>query len=136
NKLYKHAENYGDSFLQAYAREILQYRWHLFFTVYFLALLHRNKFDKILECNKKLHLLEKDKSHTLKAKYLPTIPIFLEVARYKMQMISRKEILNLFATYSETFSTEHASRTGFIQLVQSLQEVAPEIINYLPEMKL
>ncbi|MCB0687873.1 MAG: hypothetical protein KDC53_15160, partial [Saprospiraceae bacterium] len=49
NKLYKHAENYGDSFLQAYAREILQYRWHLFFTVYFLALLHRNKFDKILE---------------------------------------------------------------------------------------
>lgn len=133
---YKHAENYGDSFLQLYSREILQYRWHLFYSVYFLALLKRDKFDKILDASKKWRLLEKDKAHQLRAKYLPTIPIYILVSNYKSGLMSRKLILDKLLEYCREYHENHPNHSGFVNILHSLQPVLPEVINYLPEMRL
>lgn len=134
NGLFKHAENYGDSFLQAFAREVLQYRWHLFFSVYLQALLNRGHYEKILEVVNKYKLLEKDKLHQSKANYLPTIPVYLDIGRYKMGLINRKNLLNKFIDLCNLFLKEEFRNSSFRRQLQSLQPLVPEIINYLPNI--
>ncbi|MCB0665658.1 MAG: hypothetical protein KDC80_07545, partial [Saprospiraceae bacterium] len=123
-KLYKHAENYGDSFLQLFSKEILQYRWHLFYSVYFLALLNREKFEKILDTSKKMRLLEKDKSHQVKAKYLPTIPLYILISNFKTGLLSRKLLLERLNQYCVEYAPDHPNHSGFTNVLHSLQPIA------------
>ncbi|RMF22435.1 MAG: hypothetical protein D6765_14295, partial [Bacteroidetes bacterium] len=43
NGLFKNAAQYGEAFLRGYRKEILQYRWHLFFSVYFESLFQQGR---------------------------------------------------------------------------------------------
>jgi hypothetical protein len=92
NGLYKNAENYGNTYLKAFENEILQHRWHLFFSVYFEVLLHRNDYTKIFRLARKYKLPDRDKNYENKANYLPTIPCLLEIARFQSGAIREKEV--------------------------------------------
>ena len=77
----KHADSYGASFLKAYAKEIQENRWHLFFTNYLAALLQVGKTQRMLLISKQYKLLQRDSEYTA-ASYLPFIPWLYRLAEY------------------------------------------------------
>jgi hypothetical protein len=88
NGLYKNAENHAESFLLAYRKEVLQYRWHIFFTTYLETLLFQQKHIKAIRTIRKNHLLELDKKYQKKPGYIPSIPWYYLIAMYKEGEIS------------------------------------------------
>ena len=82
------AESYADSYLRAYRKDILRYRWHLFFTVYLEVLLRQKHFEKVLKISRQFKLEEKDRGYSVKAGYLPTIPVLLDVAKWHEGIIT------------------------------------------------
>lgn len=131
NGQYKNAENYADSFLTAFAKEVLQYRWHLFFSVYFEALVRREQFQKLLKIARKYKLLEKDKNYQAKASYLPTIPWYVEIAKYKEGMSSRKEVTETFQAYIDAHLQASDKLSSLRNTTANLQAVIPEILQNL-----
>ncbi|MEO1262156.1 MAG: hypothetical protein AAFZ15_25345 [Bacteroidota bacterium] len=99
NGLYKNAISYGDSFLRAYSKEILQYRWHLFFSVYLEALMHQGLCEKLLRIAQKHRLMERDTSYRTNAGYLPVVPFYIMTARYLEGMVKRADLIHTFDQY-------------------------------------
>ncbi|MEZ4983152.1 MAG: hypothetical protein R2769_16505 [Saprospiraceae bacterium] len=124
NKLYKNAENYAETYLKAFEKEILQYRWHLFFSVFFEALLYRNQYGKIFRLERKYKLLERDKSYQSKANYLPTIPWYIEIAKYISGQNNNKQLLAYFDNELKTIR-ESANPSRLENLISNVKEVLP-----------
>jgi hypothetical protein len=131
NGQYKNAENYADSFLKAYPREVLQYRWHLFFSVYFETLLRRNQCQKLLRIAQKYKLLEKDKAYRAKASYLPTIPWYVEIARYKEGLSSRERVLAVFQEYLAGQAHPPEKHDLLRAIVEGMRDFVPELSRQL-----
>lgn len=113
NGRHQQAESYGDSYLKAYRKEILRYRWHLFFTVYLQALLLQNHNEKVLKLARQFKLVDKDRAYAAKVGYLPTIPILLDLAAWREGLIDHQTFHQRFrdnrnavpgnTTYQERF---------------------------------
>jgi hypothetical protein len=86
------AESYGSSFLNAFHKEILTYRWHLFFSVYLEAMMKGKHFIKVIQTIRKYALLRKDEDYRNKKQYSPTIPVYNLFASYQEGMINRKSL--------------------------------------------
>ena len=83
NGMLLNAENHAESFLLAYRKEVLRYRWHIFFTTYLEALLAQKKYIKVLRTVRKNQLLDRDKKYQKSAGYIPSIPWYYLIAGYK-----------------------------------------------------
>ncbi len=92
NSLYKMAENQAESFLLAYRKEVLHYRWHTFFTTYLETLLFQKKYIKVIRTVRKNHLLDLDKKYQKKPGYIPSIPWYYLIATYKEGESSWEEL--------------------------------------------
>lgn len=122
----QNAESYGDNFLRAYGKEVLRYRWHLFFSVYLEALVLLQAFPKIIKTAQKYRLLQRDKKYERNANYQATIPLLIALARYKEVQISRSDFLALLEQYAA--QGEHAERAAsFQKLLQNIRMWAPEL---------
>lgn len=128
NGLFKNAESYGNSYLRAYAKEVLEYRWHLFFTMYLEALLRQNAFDKALKIVRKYRLSERDKDYSAKAKYLPVIPFYIETARLKEGLISQ-------ALYRREIQALNASCQSAPERQQAFEALLKEASTWVPELR-
>lgn len=106
NELYKNAENYAKSFLLAYRKEILQYRWHIFFTTYLETLLFQKKYVKILQTIRKNQLLDRDRKYQQKVGYLPSIPWYHAIARYREGELSWEELSEKISADIRTIAEE------------------------------
>jgi hypothetical protein len=98
----KQAESHAFVFLNAFRKEILEHRWHLFFTAYIKAM-HLNKnFSEILKVYSHYKLKERDVKYQESANYSASLPWMHHIALYKQGEISRTElkdfIKNLVAT--------------------------------------
>ncbi|MEM7573966.1 MAG: hypothetical protein AAF433_13750 [Bacteroidota bacterium] len=93
NGLPMQAERYGDVFLAAYSKEVLHYRWHLFFTIYLASLLQLNHNEKLLKTMSKYRLLERDQTYTNSKNYLPVLPFYQLTAQYREGLISQDKLL-------------------------------------------
>jgi hypothetical protein len=131
NGLYKNAESYGSSFLRVYHKEILQYRWHLFFSFFFLALLHREQFEKLLSISRKHKLLEKDKQYEIKSSYLPNIPIYIAIAKYKEGYLNQKRLGQLLQNYITHYQSLSPPSSSFKDLIDEIYILIPEVLNQL-----
>lgn len=120
NGLHKNAEGYGDTFLKAYAKEILSQRWHLFFSHYLEALLYQGQYEKIIKAIRKHELLVKDQSHRNKAGYQPNIPAIYHLSQYKEGNIAAEE--------AKTTLQEVVGRHQASSLMQLIRRLAPEIV--------
>lgn len=127
NGLYKNAEGYGGSFLKAYAKEVLQYRWHLFFSVYLESLVQRAQFESLLRIAQKYKLLELDKTYRSTAAYLPVIPIYIEGAKYKEGLLSQKGLLENIAAYLKQCKEDK-------ERMPALKKLLVEMKSWLPEL--
>lgn len=129
NDMCKNAEQYGDSFLKGYAKEILQYRWHLFFSVYFEAMFHQSYFEKLLKTVQKYRLRDRDKTYRLNANYLPVIPLYIEVSRFAEGTISKTELFDILDSFMMEFDFQ--TNTILKQVSQSLKYRVPEVAERL-----
>jgi len=125
NGLQKNAEQYGDTFLKVYAKEILQYRWHLYFTVYFEILFIRQNFEKILKTARKYRLREKDKIYKLNVNYTPIIPLYIEAAQWAEGNISQTEFFETLDAI--LLSYDFRRNTTFREVLEGLKIWFPEI---------
>lgn len=130
----KNAESYGNSFLKGYAKEVLQYRWHLFFTVYMEAMLHQGNYEQLLAIAKKYRLLERDKSYRSNANYLPFIPLYIEAARFKEGYLSKKDLFNTLDATILQFSKATEKQGAFKNLLSEFKIFVPETANYLEKV--
>ena len=124
NRQYRSAENYGESFLSVYRREIFEYRWHLFFSAYLDALLQQNKYDKLLKTVKKYQLLYHDRQYEKKATYLPTIRWYHAIADYKESLLSFND---LTATLLQPIAPNASEPDRLPQLLELLRELSSHI---------
>lgn len=131
NGLYKNAEGYGASFLKAYAREVIQYRWHLFFSVYLEALVRRGQFEALLRTAQKYKLPELDKAYRSNAAYLPDIPLYILGAEYKEGLISRKALLDSVREYLEQYQNDGERLPAFKKLLMEIKSWLPEVATLL-----
>jgi hypothetical protein len=127
--LSKNAEQYGDSFLRAYSKEILQYRWHLFFSVYLEAIFLRNHYEKLLKIARKYRLSERDEAYRDSANYLPIIPIYIEAARLKEGELSQQKFLERIDPLIRESRIDNTSTLGF--LLEDIKNQISEISSRL-----
>ena len=125
NGLSKNAEQYGDLILNAYPKEVMQYRWHLFFSVYFQALFMQNRCEKLLKIAKKHSLRHRDKAYRPNANYLPVIPMYIEAAQYKEGNISQTQFFDMLKECLDTHQYDQG--TPFRDFLTGLQKGIPEI---------
>ncbi len=128
NGLYKNAEGYGDSFLKAYAKEVLQYRWHLFFTVYLESLMHQGQHEKLLKIAQKYQLLERDKSYQANAGYLPAIPLYVSAAQFREGQLSRQELLHAMMTCEEQYRNDPERLAAYKKWLANFKAWVPEVV--------
>ena len=76
------AVSYGSSFLAAYKKEILKYRWYRFFRTYLEALLRTDQSREMLRLLKKHRLLEMEAEKGLAAGKIPAFKVLAHTARY------------------------------------------------------
>jgi len=126
NRQHRSAENYGESFLSAYRREIFEYRWHLFFSAYLDALLQQNKYDKLLKTVKKYQLLKHDQEYEKKATYLPTIPWYHAIAEYKQSLLSFNELTTRLLKPITPQTSEPDRLPQLLELLRELSSHIPE----------
>ena len=127
NGLSKRAENYGDSFLMAFSKEVIKFRWHLFFTVYLETLLHRNACKKLIKTIKKYRLKERDKAYQSKSHYVPVIPIFQLVADCREGNISIECLSDQILNYLDQFQFKPEKIQTLHAHLEVAQKVVPEI---------
>jgi len=131
NGLYKNAVNYGSTFLKAYTQEILQYRWHLFFSVYLESMLHRGQFEEVLRTIRKYKLRELDEGYRATASYLPVIPLYYEAARYKKGLLSRDRFIALLQEFAERYQRLPEKKEPFRKLLRKTQDWLTEVRAWL-----
>ena len=133
NEKYQNAESYGDNFLLAYGKEVLRYRWHLFFSVYLEALVLQEVYRKVIKTAQKYRLLQRDKKYERNASYQATIPLLIGLARYKEVQINKKEFVGLIEHYASRSTTGEANNR-FQQLLTNIGTWAPELRRNLRQL--
>jgi hypothetical protein len=120
------AGSYGDSYLRAYRKEILRYRWHLFFTVYLQVLLLLNHNEKVLKLARQFKLEDKARNYAAKAGYLPTIPILLDLARWREGLIDTDTFSLHFRKNQSAVQENGTSKERFTDFCQTIATLLPE----------
>lgn len=80
----KNAQNYAESFLQAYQKEVLQYRWHRFFMAYLEVLWVKEDYRRIVDIIKKYDLTEREQKHQPRQDFFPLMELQRKIALYRL----------------------------------------------------
>lgn len=127
NGQYKSAESFGNTFLLAYSKEIMQYRWHLFFSAYMLALLLQEQPEKCLKVARKYRLLDRDKNYRKKANYLPNIPILLAIAKWKDGLLTDASLQTEISPLLEALEANNNYQERLGYFLQDLHHYFPDL---------
>ena len=133
NNQYRSAENYAESFLSAYRKEVFEYRWHIFFTSYIEALLKQEKYAKILKIVRKHQLLERENQYNKHANYMPNILWYNAVAMYKETLLAKDELEKLLKESMTGIEAMEAKRLQLRELLDEIYPLVPGIVNRLRE---
>ncbi len=133
NNQYRSAENYAESFLSAYRKEVFEYRWHIFFTSFLEALLKQEKYAKIIKIVRKHQLLEREGHYRKNANYMPTILWYNAVAMYKEMLLSKDELESALTESMTHLEGREAKHLSLKELLDEVYPLIPGIVNRLRE---
>jgi len=123
------ALSYANTFLERNREDILQFRWHLFFSSMIQSMLRLEKYAEVIKTVKKYELLKREAEHRNRAGYLPAITWYYQVARYKECLIDEAAMLESFIESAELSLTDaHKNKL----LSELIAEIKPHVMN-LPE---
>jgi hypothetical protein len=121
------ALSYAQTFLEINRDDIINYRWHLFFTSMLQSLFGLEKFTEILRLVKKFDLLKRETEYMQRAGYIPTLIWYYQIARYKEVQISEDQLLKtLVATLDHIIHDDHKSRLT-LELIEEVKHQIPAI---------
>ncbi len=128
---YKKAENYAETFLLAYEKEIMHYRWHIFFSAYLETLLFQQKNTRVLRIVSKYKLEEKDIAYQNRANYLPTILWYKATAHYLNGGMSKADLCAFVQSFIDRTLEDKDRLSSINRIIKSLKNFVPEITSYL-----
>ncbi|MBL85276.1 MAG: hypothetical protein CMO82_01305 [Winogradskyella sp.] len=88
------AEATAKTFLKKYKSEVLQHRWHHFFTSYINILIAKEKYDEVLKLSSKFNLIEREKERSRKINYVPNVSWSISLSRYMEGKINSDRLLD------------------------------------------
>ncbi len=136
NTQFKNAENYAETFLKAYSKEVFRYRWHSFFTAYLESILQQSRYDKMLKVIQSNKLIERDRPNESSPNYQPIIKWYLSIAQYKEGLIDKKECTKLFNQFIEKVVESPDQKKLAEQLLLLLKKHLNPVIGLLDINKL
>jgi hypothetical protein len=122
------AEDFAESYLKAYPKEVLGGRWHLFFVAYFRTLMVQEKYGRLLYLTRRFKILQREKSNRNRPNYLPTISWYVAIARYVDEAASTedlKEEMNLALTSPGDWTLR---KNRLLAIFEELRPVDPKVI--------
>ncbi|MEM1218279.1 MAG: hypothetical protein AAGH79_05185, partial [Bacteroidota bacterium] len=131
NGRYKNAENYAHSFLHAYKKEVLEYRWHIFFSAYLEAHLAQEQYNRVLKLIRQHRLQDLDRTYAKRANYLPTITWYYLLAQYKEGILKQDQLQKQMQGFLQTVDPESDKTSQVQDLLKVLQPHIPDIIKRL-----
>lgn len=131
NGLLTNAENYAESFLRAYSQEIFDHRWHLFFTVFFDILLHRDKTARLVRLARKYRVVQREKEQAERSGTHPYILWQYTLAAYIEMKITRARLEEVVAQLPTSDDT--ISGPGLNAFLVHLRRLAPEVLRHQRE---
>lgn len=131
NGQFRSAENYAESFLRAYRKEVLEYRWHAFFAAYLEVLLQQRKYEKILKVSIQNDLIERDAAYRSKSVSLPDVSLFHAVARYKDGRISAESLKAFLVQLTEPLLREEEKHHLLTDAFAQVNDHIPDILHSL-----
>ncbi len=125
------AVSYGTTFFDAYKKEIFEYRWHLFFSSYLLALLRAEKYSKVLSLSRRYKLVMREKQQRNKAMYLPTILWYTTLSEFMEGIITQDKFNSvLVKTGLELIDSKYRTQK-ISELLSDLGFSLPEEIKFV-----
>lgn len=133
NLQYKSAEQYAESFLQAYRKEIFEYRWHIFFSSYLEALLKQEKYAKLLKVVRKYQLLDRERAYQSNANYLPTILWYDAIAKYKEMLLPKEDLSEMIQRSVDELEGAEAKQYQLKDLLSQIRPLIPGIVQRIQD---
>jgi len=120
------AEATAKTFLKKYKNEVLQHRWHHFFTSYINILIAEEKYDEVLKLSSKFNLIEREKERSRKINYVPNVSWSISLSRYMEGKINSDRLLDEIKE-----PLKHIQPT--LNQKQLMYKVIDKLSNNLPE---
>lgn len=86
------AESYAEHFLQAYTEQVLEQRWHTFFTAFLQSVIGQGKFKKAAQIIQKYSLVERERKSKDKPHFFPVLEWYLLFCRHALGQIGEAEL--------------------------------------------
>lgn len=120
------AETTGKLFLKKYENEILQYRWHHFFTSYLNVLIAQEKYDIVLKTAAKYNLIEKEKERQKKQNYVPNIHWSILLSKYMECQINSDLLFKEIKAPLQNIKPTQSQKELMIKVLNQLSINLPE----------
>lgn len=127
NRQYRNAESYGATFLKAYARDIFNYRWHLFFTNYLAALFFLGKYGRLLGVIRQHSLIARDLAYSQTPAYLPFIPWLHDIAQYMESGKGMQKLADGISLYIKSMPGDSERLPLVRDFWEDIREKVPEL---------
>ncbi|MCC5920240.1 MAG: hypothetical protein LAT68_08550 [Cyclobacteriaceae bacterium] len=124
------AVRHAEVFLDAYKSELFQYRWHLFFTLYFRALCLSGADQKVLQALSKYRLQERESRYLSKISSVATLDWYAHIAAYRLGEIELKELINYRGKFLALYETSTVRSKAVKELLDDLNLLIPEVANW------
>jgi len=120
------AQSYASTFLKAYKKEIMLYRWHSFFSAYLQSLVIQEKYSEVLAICHRQKIMEKELDYLARAAYLPTISWYYHLSLYKMGKADLKSFRTFITSSEKKFSTN----PGIMNLKSEILQHVPDLLKH------
>lgn len=122
------AEDFADSYLKAYPKQVLRGRWHLFFVAYFRSLMIQEKYGRLLYLENRYKIENLDKANRNSSSYLPTISWYISVARFVEDGGEPEELIGEMREAIRGIDFEGKRADRLQRIYEELLPVAPKVL--------
>tara|TARA_R110002012_G_scaffold263456_2_gene446548 strand:+ start:213673 stop:215091 length:1419 start_codon:yes stop_codon:yes gene_type:complete len=120
------AESTAKTFLKKYKNEVLNHRWHHFFTSYINVLVVQEKYDEVLKLSSKFDLVEKEVQRQKQNNYVPNISWSISLSRYMEGKINSKHLLDEIKAPLKAITPTKNQKQLMIKVIDKLSNNLPE----------
>lgn len=120
------AESTAKTFLRQYKNEVINHRWHHFFTSYFNVLIILEKYDDVLKLSSKFNLIEKESERQKQNNYVPNISWSISLSRYMEGKINSTRLLEEIKAPLKAIQPTKNQKLLMIKVIDRLSNNLPE----------
>ena len=127
----KVAEATAKTFLRQYKNEVLNHRWHHFFTSYINVLIILEKYDDVLKLASKFNLIEKETERQKQSNYVPNISWSISLSRYMEGRINSNRLLAEIKAPLKAIQPTKNQKQLMIKVIDTLSNNLPDAFSQL-----